>query len=300
MTSVAADIPSRAAATHAPTQTAAGSRGSVRYLVAAICIFLVVVMLWPVVMSLLASIKTPAEAMATPPTYLPHSLSLANYLKVFNYQAGLPTYLFNSLAVAFLTIVFCLALAVPAAYGLARFPVPGKELLFIILLLGLMIPYQALVTPLYLMFSKIGLTNSQVGLALVHTIVQLPFSVFLLRNSFEAIPKVLEEAAVIDGCNSWQTLWKVFMPLVKAGIVTVILFAFIASWNEFLGALIFMSRENNFTIPIMLVSVRAGRHGAVDWGALQAGVVIAIVPCVAIYVLLQKYYMSGFLSGAVK
>ena len=85
-----------------------------------------------------------------------------------------------------------------------------------------------------------------VGLALVHTIVQLPFSVFLLRNSFEAVPKALEEAAVIDGCNSWQTLWRVFMPLVKAGIVTVILFAFIASWNEFLGALIFMNRETQF------------------------------------------------------
>lgn len=300
MTDVTADIATRATAAHAPTQEAVGSHGSVRYIVAAVCIFLIALMLWPVAMSLLASIKTPAEAMATPPTYLPHTLSLDNYLKVYNYQAGLLVYLFNSLAVAFLTIVFCLALAIPAAYGLARFPVPGKELLFVVLLLGLMIPYQALVTPLYLMFSKLGLTNSQVGLALVHTIVQLPFSVFLLRNSFEAVPKALEEAAVIDGCNSWQTLWRVFLPLVKAGIVTVILFAFIASWNEFLGALIFMSREDNFTIPIMLVSVRAGRHGAVDWGALQAGVVIAIIPCVAIYVLLQKYYMSGFLSGAVK
>jgi multiple sugar transport system permease protein len=300
MTSVTADIAIRADATHAPTQSAVGTHGSTRYLVAAVCVFLIALMLFPVVMSFMASIKTPAEAMASPPTYLPHALSLDNYLKVYSYQAGLLTYLFNSLAVAFLTIVFCLVLAVPAAYGLARFPVPGKEILFLILLLGLMIPYQALVTPLYLMFSKVGLSNTQVGLALVHTIVQLPFSVFLLRNSFEAVPKALEEAAVIDGCNSWGVLWKVFLPLVKAGIVTVILFAFIASWNEFLGALIFMSREDNFTIPIMLVSVRSGRHGAIDWGALQAGVVIAIIPCIAIYVLLQKYHMSGFLSGAVK
>jgi multiple sugar transport system permease protein len=298
--SVASEIGGRAAAHHEPTQTAVGSHISTRYLVAAICIFLIAIMVFPVVVSFLASIKTPAEAMASPPTYLPHALSLANYFKVYGFQAGLPTYLFNSLAVAFLTIFFCLILAVPAAYGLARFPVPGKEFLFLLLLLGLMIPYQALVTPLYLTFSKIGLANTHVGLALVHTIVQLPFSVFLLRNSFEAVPKALEEAAVIDGCNSWQMLWRVFLPLVKAGIVTVILFAFIASWNEFLGALIFMSRETQFTIPIMLVSVRSGRLGAVDWGALQAGVVIAIVPCVAIYVLLQKYYMSGFLSGAVK
>ncbi|MBU1176428.1 MAG: carbohydrate ABC transporter permease [Alphaproteobacteria bacterium] len=280
--------------------TIAGEKKHTRYIVAAVCIFLIALMLFPVFMSLLASIKTPAEAMAAPPTYLPHALSLDNYFKVYDYQVGLPVYLFNSLAVAFLTIVFCLVLAVPAAYGLARFPVPGKEILFVVLLLGLMIPYQALVTPLYLMFSKIGLSNSLVGLALIHTIVQLPFSVFLLRNSFEAIPKALEEAAVTDGCNSWQTLWRVFLPLVKAGIVTVVLFAFIASWNEFLGALIFMSRESNFTIPIMLVNVRTGQHGAIDWGALQAGVVIAVLPCIAIYVLLQKYYMSGFLSGAVK
>ncbi len=283
-----------------PFRKSTGERRLGRYLIAAICIFLIALMLFPIVMSFFASIKTPADAMATPPSYLPHTLSIENYLKVYNYQAGLLTYLFNSLSVAFLTIVFCLVLAVPAAYGLARFPVPGKEALFIILLLGLMIPYQALVTPLYLMFSKIGLANSQVGLALIHTIVQLPFSVFLLRNSFETIPKAIEEAAIIDGSNSWQILWGVFLPLVKAGIVTVILFAFIASWNEFLGALIFMSREDNFTIPIMLVNVRTGRHGAIDWGALQAGVIIAVIPCVAIYVLLQKYYMSGFLSGAVK
>lgn len=298
MTSTTVSTTEHAAADN--TTAIAGEKKHTRYIVAAVCIFLIALMLFPVVMSLLASIKTPAEAMAAPPTYLPHALSLDNYFKVYNYQVGLPVYLFNSLAVAFLTIIFCLVLAVPAAYGLARFPVPGKELLFIVLLLGLMIPYQALVTPLYLMFSKIGLSNSLVGLALIHTIVQLPFSVFLLRNSFEAIPKALEEAAVSDGCNSWQTLWRVFLPLVKAGIVTVILFAFIASWNEFLGALIFMSRESNFTIPIMLVNVRTGQHGAIDWGALQAGVVIAVLPCIAIYVLLQKYYMSGFLSGAVK
>lgn len=299
MTSVTAEVGRRALARQA--QGVAGSAGSRnRYLVAAVCVFLIAVMLFPVVVAFLASIKPPVEASATPPHYLPTDLSIDNYLKVYEFQAGLPTYLFNSLAVAFLTIVFCLVLAVPAGYGLARFNVPGKEAFFLLLLIGLMIPYQALVTPLYLTFSKLGLANTHVGLALVHTIVQLPFSVYLMRNSFEAVPKELEEAGIIDGCNSWQALWRIFLPVVKAGIVTVVLFAFIASWNEFLGALIFMSKETEFTIPIMLVSVRSGRLGAVDWGALQAGIVIAIVPCVAIYILLQRYYMSGFLSGAIK
>lgn len=288
------------AETHRGQRVATTTTNASLYLVAAICIVVIALMLFPIVVSFFASIKTQADASAYPPTYFPHALSLENYLNVVHFQAGLQTYLTNSLLVAGLTIVFCLALAVPAGYGLARFNVPGKEVLFLILLAGLMVPYQALLTPLYLMFAKLGLSNTHVGLAIVHTTLQLPFSIYLMRHSFEAVPKELEEAAVIDGCNSWQVLWRIFIPAVSAGIVTVILFAFIASWNEFIGALIFMSKETQFTVPIMLVSVRAGHFGSVDWGALQAGVIIAIVPCAAIYVLLQKYYVSGFLSGAVK
>jgi multiple sugar transport system permease protein len=238
--------------------------------------------------------------MQTPPTYLPQALSTANYEKIYAFQAGLPSYLYNSVVVAGLTILFCLLLAVPAGYGLARFKVPGKEAWFLLLLAGLMVPYQALLTPLYLMFAKLGLANTHVGLAIVHTLLQLPFSVYLMRHAFEAVPKQLEEAAVMDGCNSFQVLWRVLLPVVKAGIVTVVLFAFIMSWNEFLAALIFMNKETQFTIPIWTVSVRTGRLGAVDWGALQASLMVAILPCALVYVLLQRYYVSGFLSGAVK
>lgn len=279
---------------------AAGESRPLRYLIGAVCVFLCVIMLAPIVLSFIASIKSPDEARASPPTYLPHSFSLENYLKVFEFQAGLWTYVSNSLLVAGLTIVICLALAVPAGYGLARFKMPFKELWFIILLAPLMIPYQALLTPLYLTFSKIGLANSHLGLAMVHTILQLPFSIYLMRNSFESIPKELEEAAKVDGSNSFQTLRSIFLPLAMPAIVTVALFAFIASWNEFLSALIFMNKETSFTVPVMLVSVRSGKFGAVDWGSLQAGVILSILPCVLIYLLLQKYYVAGFLNGAVK
>lgn len=280
-------------------RTAGESRG-IGYLIGAICVLLIVVMLAPIVLSFIASIKPSAEARLSPPEYLPRALSLENYLKVFEYQAGLLSYLGNSMLVAALTILFCLLLAVPAGYGLARFKMPLKEVWFIILLAPLMIPYQALLTPLYLTFSKWGLANSHVGLAMVHTILQLPFSIYLMRNSFEAIPKEVEEASRVDGASSFQALVSIFLPLVVPGVVTVALFAFIASWNEFLSALIFMNKESSFTVPIMLVSVRAGRLGAVDWGALQAGVVLSILPCVLIYILLQKYYVAGFLNGAVK
>jgi multiple sugar transport system permease protein len=265
-----------------------------------VCLLVIAMMLAPLVMTLLSSLKTVAEASAAPPLYLPSKLSLENYRKVFHYQAGLPTYLFNSLAVALLSIALCLGLAVPAGYGLARFPIPAKEALFLVLLSGLMIPYQALLTPLYLMFTSLGLANTYLGLAIVHTMLQLPFSIYVMRQSFEAVPRELEEAAVVDGCSSFKALWHILLPASRPAIVTLVLFQFITSWNEFIAALIFMSDEERFTVPIMLVGVRQGHFGAVDWGALQAGVVISILPCLLIYLLLQKSYVSGFLSGAIK
>jgi multiple sugar transport system permease protein len=272
----------------------------VRHLVGAVAVFIAALMLAPVVLSFFASIKTGADAAASPPSYLPHALSLENYGKIIHYQAGLWVYLSNSLIVAAYTIVFIIVLAVPAGYGLARFRFRGKEVLFLVLLLPLMIPYQALLTPLYLDFAKIGLANNQIGLAVIHTMLQVPFSVYLMRNSFESVPRELEEAGVIDGCSSFQCFRRVSLPLVFPGIITIALFAFITSWNELLAALILMNKETEFTMPIMLVGVRTGHFGAVDWGALQAGIVVAILPCILIYVFLQKYYVSGLLSGAVK
>jgi multiple sugar transport system permease protein len=270
------------------------------YLVASACTAAIAIMAAPMALSFLASIKTAADASAAPPHYLPQALSFENYEKVIGYQAGLASYVGNSALVALLTIAACILLSAPAGYGLARFAMRGKEIAFLALLAPLMIPYQSLLTPLYLDFAKAGLVNTRVGLAIVHTILQLPFSVYLMRNSFEAIPREIEEAAMIDGCSAWRRLTHVFVPLAVPAIVTVALFAFINSWNEFLAALIFMSRETSFTVPILLVSVRIGHHGAVDWGALQASVIISIIPCLAVYLALQRYYISGLLSGGVK
>lgn len=279
---------------------AVGAKLPARVIVALVCWLVIALMAWPLLMSLLASFKPEAEVAAVPPEYLPHAFSLQSYLKVYGYQAGLPNYLFNSFTVAFLTIAFCLLLAVPAGYGLARFHVPFKEILFLVLLASMMIPYQALLTPLFLMFSKLGLINNHVGLAIVHTILQLPFSVYVMRNTFESVPRELEEAAIMDGCSALQILGRVFMPLAVPGMVTVSLFAFIMSWNEFLAALIFMNKETAFTLPVLLTGVIGSFYGAVAWGPLQAGVVVSVIPCIAIYFLLQRYYVSGFLSGAVK
>ena len=277
--------------------------GRNRYLIGAICLAICVFMLTPIVLSVLTSVKTTAEAAAIPPTYVPHELSLDNYRRLWSYQAGLPTYLGNSLITAFLTIAFTLALTIPAGYALARFPIPAKEGIFVFLLLALIIPYQALLTPIFLMFAQapIKLTNTLVGLAILHTAIQLPFSLYIMRNSFEAVPRELEEAALTDGGSSFQILRSIFLPAVVPAIVTVTLFAFVTSWNEFLGALVLLSRASTFTLPLILATARSETSlGGTDWGMLQAGITIAMIPCIGIYLLLQKYYVSGFTQGALK
>ena len=292
--------------TTAPDGRAGHTTGSLRrrrrrYLGAAVCIAVCTMMLLPLLASVLASVKPTAEAAQTPPTYVPHGFSLDAYRRLWEYQSGLPTYLFNSFATAILAVLFSLVLTTLAGYGLARFPVPFKEPLFVVLLLALIIPYQALLTPIFLMFSDLGLTNSLIGLAIIHTAIQLPFSLYIMRNSFEAVPRELEEAAMIDGANSGQILRRIFIPAAVPAIITVALFAFITSWNEFLGALVMMNTDSKFTLPLILSASRTETSlGGTDWGMLQAGVTISIVPCVAIYLLLQRYFVAGFLTGAVK
>lgn len=275
--------------------------GRTKYLVGAICLALCTLMLTPLVLSILASLKSTAEAAALPPVYVPSAITLDSYERLWTYQAGLPTYLLNSVGTAFLTIAFILVLTVPAAYALSRFPIPGKEILFVLLLLALIIPYQALLTPMFLMFAQLRLTNTLLGLAILHTTIQIPFSLYILRNSFAAVPRELEEAAVMDGANSWQVLRRIFIPSVMPATITVALFAFVTSWNEFLGALVMMSKGTSFTLPVILAAARTETSlGGTDWGMLQAGVTISIIPCIGVYLLLQKYYVSGLMSGAVK
>lgn len=276
-------------------------RSRTKYLIGAACLLVIAIMIMPLVVSIGASVKSVAESAAVPPTYLPHTLSLDSYAKLWNYQSGLPTYLWNSLGTALFAIAFTLILTVPAGYGLARFPIPGKEVLFVFLLLALIIPYQALLTPIFLMFAQVKLTNSLLGLAIIHTAIQLPFSLYIMRNAFEAVPRELEEAAVIDGCNTFQVLLRICLPSVVPAMITVALFAFITSWNEFLGALVMMNKDSSFTLPLILAATRtATSQGGTDWGLLQAGVTVSIIPCVGIYLLLQRYYVSGLLAGAVK
>jgi multiple sugar transport system permease protein len=261
---------------------------------------LAIAFLFPLLWALLSSLKTTAEANQQPPTWFPHSLSLDNYRSLTTFDEGISTYLVNSVVVAGLTVAGSVVVCVLGGYGFARFAFRGKNLLFVATLAILMVPYATILLPLYILLSRIGLQNTLVGLALVLVMFQLPFGIFLMRNSFEAIPRELEESALVDGCSNYGAFRHVSLRLVLPGAVTVGLFSFLTSWNEYLAPLIFLNDGTKYTLPVMLVNIRYSSYGIIDFGALQAGVVIAMVPCLVIYLLLQRFYVSGLVAGALR
>ncbi len=259
-----------------------------------------VAFLFPLVWAMLNSVKPRAEANQQPPTWFPHSLSADNYKGLAAYGEGLGTYAMNSFLVSILTVLGTVVVAVLGGYGFARFEFGGKRPLFLAVLTILMVPYATILLPLYIVLGKLGLQNSLIGLSLVLLMFQLPFSIFMMRNSFESVPRELEESALVDGCTNVGALRHVSLRIVMPGVVTVGLFAFLASWNEFLAPLIFLNDGAKYTLPIMLVNIRSGAYGSVDFGALQAGVVVAMLPCLVLYVVLQRFYVSGLVNGALR
>jgi len=261
---------------------------------------LAIAFLFPLLWAVINSLKSPAEANQAPPTLIPKSISFGNFETLMNYGSGLPVYFWNSVLVSGLTVIGTVVVCVLGGYGFARFDFWGKKQLFLAVVAILMVPYATILLPLYILLGKLGLQNSLIGLSLVLVMFQLPFGTLMMRNSFESVPRELEEAALVDGCSNVGALRHISLRMVAPGVVTVSLFAFLASWNEFLAPLIFLNDASKFTLPIMLVNVRSGSYGAIDYGALQAGVVIAMVPALALYLVLQRYYVSGLLNGALK
>ena len=255
----------------------------------------------PIAWTVLSTFKPPQEARQPPlPPWPTTGFSLQSYASLNSFGAGFWHSALNSLIVALGTTLLTATVALLAGYGFSRHRFPLQGVCFVLVLATIMIPFQSIVTPIFLILSTLGLQNSLVGLTLVYVTLQLPFSVFMMRNSFDAVPKEIEEAARIDGADSWQLLVLTLLPLVWPGIVTVCLFAFLNSWNEFFGALVLLTDQAKFTLPIMVTAVQSGRFGAIDWGAVQAGVTVMMIPCLLLFLLLQRFYIRGLTAGAVK
>lgn len=255
---------------------------------------------FPIVWAIINSIKPPAEANQAPPSFLPSALSLENFTNLLTYGEGLLTYTANSFAVSAMTVFGTLLVCALGGYGFARFNFPGKRILFILVLTILMVPHVTLLLPLYVWLNKLALLDSLFGLSFALILLQLPFGLLMMRISFESVPRELEEAALVDGCSNLGALLRISLRLVAPALVTVGLIAFLASWNEFIAPLIFIADGSKFTLPVMLVNVRSGAYGAVDYGALQAGVVVTMIPCLLLYLFLQRFYERGLTSGALR
>lgn len=228
------------------------------------------------------------------------NFSFQNFSRLFAYGEGLIIYGRNTIIVAIVTVIGSILISLFAGYAFARIKFKGSKILFVGILSILMVPHASLLIPLFIWLNKLHLGNSLIGLSMVMIMYQLPFSVFMMRNSFESVPKELDEAAMIDGCGRLKLIFRVLLPAVRPGLITVGLFAFLAAWNEFITALILLNTGSKFTIPLMLVNLVRGDFGAIDFGALQAGIVISAAPCVVLFFALQKYFVGGFTAGAVK
>jgi multiple sugar transport system permease protein len=262
---------------------------------------LTVLFLSPLVVMLSMAFKSSGDQGHIPPTLLPQHPTWHNFVKLTSVQ-GLNIFhnLLNSVMVSVSATLLVVLFASMAGYGIARTKFPGAGIVFFVALASFMIPFQAILTPLYMLLKNMGLNDSLVGLTLVYVTFNLPFALFIMRNAFASVPQALEEAARIDGCGTIRAIVQIMLPIVKPGLITASLMAFFNTWNEFFAALILVTSQEKFTLPVTLTMVASGSFGQIDWGSLQAGVALTIIPCIVVYLLLQRYYVSGMLSGALK
>lgn len=255
---------------------------------------------FPIAWTTVGGFKPAQEANASPPVWWPSHWSLGSFTRLNSAGSSLAGYTAHSVVVAVATVVMTTVASVLAGYAFAFFRFRGQRLLFATSIAVLLVPYPALLISLFTVMLWFGLTNSLFGLALIYTTFQLPFATYMMRNSFESVPRELIEAAQIDGCTKITALPRVVLRLTMPGVVTVALFAFLAAWNEFMAALVMLNDNSQFTLPIALVNAQNGPLNTIDWGALQAGITVTMLPCVVLFMLLQRYYVAGLVAGTGK
>ena len=252
--------------------------------------------LYPMVMMGLSAFKSTREIFRNP-FGLPEVWSLANFVRVWE-QTNFPLYFRNSLVVTAGAVALILLLGVMASYALARYEFRGNELLYLFFLSGLMLPLKLAVIPLFIQLKAMGLTNSHLGLMCIYAAEGLPSAVFILTGFLRTLPRELENAARIDGASELQILWSVMLPLIRPALVIVAIYNLVPVWNDFFFPLVFLQRESLKTLPLGL-TVFMGQYST-DWAVLYAGLTIAALPVIALYVILSRQFIAGLTAGAIK
>jgi ABC-type glycerol-3-phosphate transport system permease component len=253
--------------------------------------------LLPQLWLLSVSLKTKAGVYAYPPRWLPEDASLANYAFVLA-RTQVPTYLANSAKVALLATLLTLAVGIPAAYVLSRERFKRREGILGSLVAAQMISPVVLLVPIYGLIAALRLLDTHTGLALVYGAVQVPFTIIVLKTFFDALPPSVLEAARLDGASRWLTLRRVALPLIAPGLAATATFNLAAYWSEFALSLVLLDTQSRFTIPIGLFSFQSGYE--TEWNLVAAASFIGLVPVMAGFALLQRYFVAGLTAGAVK
>lgn len=257
-----------------------------------------ILFLFPIYWMVVTSLKPVTALFTSPPELWPSNPTFKPYIDNFIKDQSIFGYIGNSTIISIGTLVLTLLLATPFAFALARHNIKGKAAILILLLTIQMLPNIMMAMPLFIIFSKMGLLNSFTSLIIANTTHSLPFAILMLRPYFLSVPRGLEEAALVDGCNKFTAFYRIVLPVVKPGIVTVGALSFLYAWGDFLFALIFTTDKALHPLTMGLYKF-INEYGA-EWNNLMAVATVAALPIILIFILLQKHIVGGLVAGSVK
>ena len=258
---------------------------------------LLVFVLFPLLWVISTALKTKAETFASPPTFIPQEPTLQNFISIWKTR-NFVTYYRNSIFVSVATTVICLALANLAAYGFSRFRMRFGNSLLMFILVSQMVPGVLFVIPYFIMMGKLGLINSHMALIVAHTSFALPFTTWMLHGYYNSIPKSLDEAGMIDGCSRVQVFVRIVLPLTMPGNMATLIFAFMQSWNEYLFSVSLVTVDRMYTIPVG-IAMFMGEYQT-QWNELMAASLLASVPIILLYLLVDKHVIGGLTAGSFR
>ena len=243
------------------------------------------------------ALKTKAGVFAYPPRWIPPDATLANFVFALT-RTQVPWYLWNSAVVAVTATAATLMVSIPAAYVLSRERFQGRSALLWGLLAVQMVSPIILLVPIYGVIERIGLIDTRSGLVVVYSAMQVPFTIWVLKNFFDAVPRSIFEAARLDGASRLRTLWAIVLPIVAPGLGAAAIFNLAVYWSEFGLALVLLDSQERYTMPLGLFSFQSAYE--TDWQLLAAASFIALIPVLAAFVFLQRFFVAGLTAGAVK
>lgn len=255
------------------------------------------VMITPFLYMISTSFKAQQYVLKIPPQFIPDPATLSNYERVL-VRGDFVQYFANSVFVAVIATAISVLLSAMMAYGFARYRFPGREWLFRILLVGLMIPALMLIVPQFVLAKWLGLIDTLWGLIVFYVAGNLALNTFLLRGFFEALPQELDDAMQIDGANDWRRFIGLALPLARPALATATIFTFLATWDEYAWALTSITSPENKTLPIAIALLQ-GPKGT-QWGLVFAASLVAILPVIAVFLIFQRHFVQGLTAGAVK